>query len=158
MRKLLSRLLEESMLADDKIYLLTGDLGFGVITEIRDRMPDRVINVGSSEQLMLGAAVGMAHNNLIPICYSITPFLIFRPYEFIRNYLNHEQTAVKLLGMGRGKDYGHLGFSHWADDDVDALNVFDKIVKFRPCSDSELESVWQNFLYNNQPSYINVKR
>ena len=90
MRNLFGELLAGSMVADERIWVLTGDLGFGVLNKAREVAPARAYNVGAAEQLMLGAAVGLTHNNQIPICYSITPFVIFRPYEWLRNYLNHE--------------------------------------------------------------------
>jgi transketolase len=158
MRSKFGELLENSMINDSKIWLLTGDLGFGVLDRARKSIPERSHNVGAAEQLMLGAAVGLAHNNCIPICYSISPFVVFRPFEWIRNYLDHEQTPVKLVGAGRDRDYGHLGFSHWAEDDERALSIFSNIKIYKPKDEKELEAMWPEFLYNNQPCYLNIKR
>lgn len=158
MRHFFGELLSSSLIKDQNIHVLTGDLGFGVLDKSRNTAPDRVYNVGASEQLMLGAAVGLTHNSKIAICYSISPFVIFRPYEWIRNYLNHECAPVKLVGAGRNKDYGHLGFSHWAEDDSAALNIFSNIKIYKPESEQELEQIWEEFLYNNKPCYLNLKR
>lgn len=158
MRTIFSDLIANSIKNDSKIWLLTGDLGFGVLNKSREIAPDRFLNVGASEQLMLGTAVGLAHNKKIPLCYSITPFVIFRPFEYIRNYLDHEKTPVKLIGSGRNQDYGHLGFSHWACDDVVALSIFKNIKIYKPVDDNELISIWEEFLYNDQPSYLNILR
>ena len=103
-------LLINEMNKNEKIFLLTGDLGFGLFDDIRKKFPNRFINVGSCEQLMIGLAVGLSYEGWIPLCYSITPFLLYRPFEFIRNYLNHELANVKLVGGGRDKDYKNLGF------------------------------------------------
>ena len=81
----------------------------------------------SSEQLMIGLAVGMSMEKLLPVCYSITPFLLYRPFELIRNYINHENFNVKLVGGGRDQDYGYLGFSHWAEDDESIMSNFKNI-------------------------------
>jgi len=158
MRNLFGELLADSIKNDERIWLLTGDLGFGVLNQARAVAPERAYNVGAAEQLMLGAAVGLTHNNKIPICYSITPFVIFRPYEYLRNYLNHEHAPVKLVGAGRDKDYGHLGFSHWAIDDEAALSVFPHIKIFKPKDEAELSSMWQDYLYNDRPCYLNILR
>jgi transketolase len=158
MRNLFGELLAEYIAKDKKIWLLTGDLGFGVLNKTRQAAPDRSYNVGAAEQLMLGAAVGLAHNNKIPVCYSITPFVIFRPYEWLRNYLDHEQTPVKLAGAGRDKEYGHLGFSHWAVDDERALSVFPNIKIYKPASKQELVHIWEEYLYNDKPSYLNLSK
>ena len=158
MRNLFGQLMAETLANDENVYLLTGDLGFGVLNKSREVAPDRTFNVGAAEQLMLGAAVGLTHNGKIPVCYSITPFVIFRPYEWLRNYLNHEGAPVKLVGSGRDKDYGHLGFSHWAIDDEAALKAFPNIKIYKPNSEEELKSIWHEFIYSNEPCYLNIKR
>ena len=158
MRNLFGQLLADSMAKDDRLWTLTGDLGFGVLNKAREVAPNRAYNVGAAEQLMLGAAVGLTHNGKIPICYSITPFVIFRPYEWLRNYLNHEGAPVKLVGAGRDKDYGHLGFSHWAIDDEDALKAFPNIIIYKPKDKEELLDIWEEFLYNDKPCYLNISR
>lgn len=158
MRNFFGELLADSVKNDDRLWVLTGDLGFGVLNKTREVAPDRAYNVGAAEQLMLGAAVGLTHNGKIPICYSITPFVIFRPYEWLRNYLNHEGAPVKLVGAGRDKDYGHLGFSHWAVDDEDALRAFPNIQIYKPDNEAELSSMWQDYLYNDKPCYLNILR
>lgn len=158
MRHRLGQLITDTLIKNSRVWLLTGDLGFGVLNDARELVPERSYNMGASEQLMLGTAVGLAHNGCIPLCYSITPFVIFRPYEYLRNYLDHELTAVKLIGIGRNREYGHLGFSHWAEDDEAAINIFKNIVQFRPQNIQELEQMWPEFIGNNKPSYINVSR
>ena len=72
------------------IWLLTGDLGFGVLDKIKDDYPKRFLNMGVAEQNMIGVAAGMAKCGLTPIVYSITPFLIYRAYEFIRIDVNFD--------------------------------------------------------------------
>jgi len=158
MRKLFSELLYKSMEKNNDIWLLTGDLGFGVLNDCREKFPERSYNVGAAEQLMLGAAVGLAHNKKIPICYSISPFVIYRPYEFIRNYLNKENTPVKLIGAGRDKDYGNLGFSHWAIDDEESLDHFKNLIIYKPETEKDLIDKWEDFLYNDKPCYLNIRR
>ena len=116
----------------------------------------RFVNFLSSEQLMLGAACGMALEGKVPVVYSITPFLLYRPFEWIRNYLNNEKIPVKLVGGGRDKDYGYLGFSHWAEEDVKILSEFDNIKLYKP-STPEIK-IFKRMLYNNKPSYLNLKR
>lgn len=158
MRKLFVDLISKEMQKNNKIFLLTADLGFGLFDEIRKNHSNRFYNVGSSEQLMVGAAVGIAQSGFIPVCYSITPFLIARPYELLRNYLNHEKTPVKLVGSGRNRDYSHDGFTHWAEDDVSMLSAFLNIQIYSPITEQEIVEDFNDFLYNNHPAYLNLKR
>ena len=158
MRKAFSHLLHKKMAVEDDIVLLTGDLGYGLWDKIRLDYPKRFYNVGSSEQLMLGAASGLAMEGKIPFVYSITSFLLYRPFEFIRNYLNHELIPVKLIGGGRNRDYGKLGFTHWAEDDRKIMQCFEKIQLFHPEKEEELEGILDKLVRNNSPSYLNLVR
>lgn len=153
MRRLFADLLLAEIKNNPNIILITADLGYKMWDEIRDTFPKQFYNVGSAEQLMLGAGIGLALSNKIPILYSITPFLLYRPFEFIRNYVNHEKIPVKLIGSGRNKDYLHDGFSHWAEEDL--TQIFPNIKQYYP---NKIEEIFQEMLYNNLPCYVNLKR
>ena len=112
-RQRFKELFTEEMKQNEDIILLVGDVGYKVFDHLREEFPQRVINPGASEQLMLGMGVGLAMEGKIPVCYSITPFLLYRPFEFIRNYLHNESIPVKLVGSGRNEYYGVCGFSHY---------------------------------------------
>ena len=156
MRKEFATFLHKEMSYNSSIVILTGDLGYGLWDKIKIDYPDRFYNVMSSEQLMLGAAVGLAMEGFIPIVYSITPFAIYRPFELLRNYLHHENIPVKIVGGGRDKDYGYLSFSHWAEEDIKILSTLENIKLYKPKKATKL--VYQDFLYNHKPSYLNLKR
>ena len=74
MRKEFASFLHAEMALNEKLTLLTGDLGYGLWDKIKIDYPDRFYNVMSSEQLMIGAATGLATEGFIPVAYSITPF------------------------------------------------------------------------------------
>ncbi len=157
MRKTFTNLLYEEMKVNKDIYLLTGDLGFNLFEKIRDDFPDRFINVGVAEQVLIGAGIGLALKNKIGVCYSITPFL-YRGFEFIRNYANHENIPLKLVGGGIEKDYGNLGSSHHSDDIYDVMNIFPNIEQFYPKKEELNVEYVKNFLYNGKPSFIGLRR
>lgn len=158
MRKIFAkRLLEEMRTEKGKnIILITADMGYGLWDDVRKEFPDRFYNVGSAEQLMIGVAAGMAMEGKIPVCYSITPFLLYRPFEFIRNFMNHEKLPIKLIGGGRDKDYGYLGFTHWAEDDVDHMDPFGNIDICKPATVEALMGFIPLVLYENRPCYLNL--
>lgn len=158
MRRDLAKLLFDEMKSNPNIYLITGDLGYGLWDDIKDNYPDRFFNVGSSEMAMMGMAIGLAMDKKIPFVYSITPFAIYRPFEMIRNYINHENIPVKILGGGRDDEYGYLGFSHWASEDLAALNIFENLKLFKPYTQDELEKAFYLAINDNSPVYINLKK
>lgn len=146
------------MKKNEDIHLITGDLGYGLWDKIRDDFPTRFHNVGSSEMVMMGMGIGLAMEGKIPYVYSITPFAIYRPFEMIRNYLDHEGIPVNIIGGGRDKEYGYLGFSHWSHDDKRIMGVFDNIKSYHPETDEELADSFKYTLQKRTPIYINLKR
>lgn len=156
MRKVFASLLYDAMKKDSKIFLLTADLGFGILDHIRNDFPDRFMNVGSSEQLMIGTAVGLSEMGYIPVVYSITPFLLYRPFEMIRNYVNNENKNVKLVGSGRDRDYSHDGFTHWGEDDVNLMKNFKNIKLYKPNKLSN--TLFEEFMNTSNPAYLNLSR
>ena len=115
-------------------------------------------SVGAAEQLMLGVGIGMAQEGLIPVCYSMSSFVLYRPFEFIRNYLNYELTNVKLVGSGRDKDYEHDGISHWAHDDEAVLASVPQVKIYKPENIDELKQMFPEFINTPGPAYLNIKR
>ena len=158
MRKTFSKLIQNFIEKEPRAYFLTADLGFRFFDEILQKFPDRCVNVGAAEQLLVGAGIGLALDGKIPICYSITPFLLYRPFELIRNYLDYEKIPVKLIGSGRDKDYIHDGFSHWAEDDKDVMKLFKNIKTFHPDNPSELQDIFEDCMYDKSSCYLNLKR
>lgn len=158
MRKECISLLAKSMRDNLDIITLTADLGFGVLDPIKDNFSDRFFNVGAAEQLLIGAGVGLAESGKIPVCYSMSSFILYRPFEFLRNYVNAESIPVKLIGSGRDKDYSHDGLSHWAHDDEVVLKALPNIKIYKPVDINSLELIWDEFLYSKEPAYLNLLR
>lgn len=158
MRRLFADLMYQHMQKNKDIWVVTGDLGYKVWDLIRSDFPDRFINVGAAEQAMLGVAVGLALEGKIPVAYSITTFLLYRPFETIRNYIDYEQIPVKLVGAGRDKDYSHDGISHWSEEDRQVMKIFKNVHSFWPEENGELTDLVQKMLIDKKPYYINLKR
>jgi len=150
--------LYQQMKKNKNIWLVTGDLGYKMFDSIKDDFSDRFLNAGSSEQAMMGIAVGLALKGKIPFVYSITPFLLYRSFETIRNYINHENIPVKLIGGGRDKDYSHDGFSHWAEEDRQVMKIFDNIESRWPKTKEEIPTLVEKMIRIKKSYYINLKR
>jgi transketolase len=158
MRKLFANLLLEETKINSNIVVLTGDLGYKMWDEYKEQLPGNFYNMGSAEQLMIGTAIGLSYTGKIPICYSITPFLLYRPFELIRNYVNYEQVPIKLIGSGRNKEYEHDGISHWAEDDENIMNNFTNIITWKPNTLEELVKGFKEFLHSEKPYYLNLSK
>ncbi len=143
---------------DKNIWLLVGDLGYKVFDKQFKDFPERTINVGASEQAMLDIAVGLALEGKTAICYSITPFLLYRAFETIRTYIDHEKIPVKLIGSGQNKDYAHDGYSHDASDVDNFMSQFKNIKSYYPQKKEDLPDLVKVMLKNKIPYFINLKR
>lgn len=118
MRAAFIRSLGDLAAADDRIVLLTGDLGFRVVEPFVERFPKRFFNLGVAEQNMVGVATGLAEDGFVPFVYSIVNFVALRPYEFIRNGPVAHNLAVRIVGVGGGFEYGSAGPTHHGLEDV----------------------------------------
>ena len=152
MRKLFRDELLKEMKTNKDIYLLLGGVGYGYFT------PDnkRIIDCEASEQAMVDMAVGLAIEGKIPFVYAITPHL-YRAFEGIRIYLNHHKIPVKLIGIGRGEDYGNLGFTHWATDDKEIFAPFTEIVQIWP-EEKDIKKLVKQMIEHKRPYYVNLSR
>ena len=117
MRRKFGKLIDQLAKKDKKIVLLVGDIGYGVFNDFRKNHKDRFFNMGICEQSIIGTAAGMALEGLKPWVYTITPFLIERPFEQIKLDINQQKVNVKLVGFA---DYPTLGPTH---QEVDAKKL-----------------------------------
>lgn len=159
MRKEFAQYLYQLMKDNPNIWLVTGDLGYGLFDKIKEDFPDRFLNTGAAEQAMMDISVGLAMEGKIPFVYSITPFLLYRPFETLRTYINHEKIPVIMIGSGRDGDYAHDGFSHYAGDDHEFLKPLTNIQSYWPESIEEMKQRVDSALINrDSATYINLKR
>lgn len=158
MRRCFADILHAKMAGNKNIWVVTGDLGYKMWDQIRTDYGDRFINVGAAEQAMLGVGIGLALKGKIPFVYSITPFLLYRTFESIRNYVNHEKIPLKLVASGRDRDYAHDGFSHWAEEDKKVMAIFSNIRANWPETNEELPALIEEMIQQDVPYYVNLKK
>jgi transketolase len=123
MRKAFVEALVQIAGKDKRVVLLTGDLGFMVLEPFMKAFPERFLNAGVAEQNMVGLATGLAESGYIPFVYSIVPFSVLRPFEFIRNGPIFHRLPVRIVGIGAGFDYGHNGFTHYGLEDIGVMRM-----------------------------------
>src|SRR3990167_6133602 len=158
MRKEFAKELHKQMEQNNRIFFLTGDLGYGIFDDIMKDFPNRAYNCGASEKAMSDIAVGLALENKIPFVYSITTFLLYRGFETIRTYINHEKLNVKLVASGRDKDYAHDGISHWSEDAKDILNTLPNIHQYWPNEETNLERLVKIMIKCKSPDFVSLRR
>ena len=158
MRDAFVKALLAEMEQDDRIVLVTGDLGFGVLRPLWDRFPERIINAGIAEQGMISMAAGLAMTGRTVVVYSIGNFPTLRPLEQIRNDCAYHGADVKIVCVGGGFVYGSLGMSHHATEDMSIMRAIPGIVCFAPGDPAETEWVTREMLRRQGTCYLRLGR
>ncbi len=118
--------------SDPRVFLITGDLGFGVLTNYAAERPRQYLNVGVAEQNLTGVATGLALEGRIVFTYSIANFPTLRCLEQIRNDAAYHGANVKVVAIGGGFSYGQLGMSHHATEDLAILRAIPEMTVLSP--------------------------
>jgi Transketolase, C-terminal subunit len=141
MRNTFAKTFYEAAKTDDKLCVLVADISpAGSIAQFRDEFPDRFINTGIAEQIMIGMAAGMAMRGMKPFAYTIAPFALFRPYEFVRDDLCYQNQPVTVVGIGGGVTYSTLGATHQALEDVALASTLPNMQVIAPCDPEEVRA------------------
>jgi transketolase len=143
---------------DERIMLLTGDLGFMVLEEFQQRFPERFINCGVGEQNMVGVATGLAEAGFVPFVYSIATFSTLRPYEFIRNGPALHRLPVRIVGVGGGFDYGHNGVTHFALEDYAVMRTQPSITTVAPADAAQARAAVRQTANLPGPVYFRISK
>ncbi len=113
-----------AMLDDDpRLAVVLAEIGVSGLARAMRRHPERVINVGIREQLMISVAGGLALSGLRPIAHSYTPFLVERPFEQVKLDLAHQGVGAILVSVGASYDWPEGGRTHQAPEDVALLST-----------------------------------
>jgi len=162
MRKQFIQTLSHLAENDPKVILIVGDVGFRFIEEYREKFPNQFINVGVLEQTMMGIAVGMARMGWKPYVYTMRNFVVFRPYEQLRNDIAFGNANVKLFGVSGSEAYKFLGYSHNVirgqngedDEDVAMIKRLPNIQVFQPQTEDEVLKMIEEDSQRLGPSYF----
>ena len=139
---------------NDDIFVIVADIGYRVFDDFRDKYPDRFINMGICEQSIISVASGMALEGLQPWVYTITPFLIERPFEQIKLDINQQNVNVNLVGFA---DYPSLGPTHSELNARKLMNLFNNIESYFPADGDETEKMVLQAYERKGPSFISLK-
>jgi transketolase len=124
---------------DPRVAVVLADISVDYFQPARRRHPDRVINVGIREQLLVSVAGGLALEGLRPIVHTIAPFLVERPYEQLKLDLGHQGVGAVLVSGGASYDYSTAGRTHHSPGDVAALDALTGWTVHVPGHPAELE-------------------
>lgn len=156
MRPTFIRTLIELAGEDERINLVVGDLGFGVVEPFVEKFPNRYLNPGVAEQNMTGIAAGMAMCGKVVFTYSIANFPTLRCVEQIRNDVCYHKTDVKVVSVGGGLGYGALGISHHATEDIAMMRALPGMAVVAPGDPFEAEQATRAVVAQSGPCYLRL--
>lgn len=143
---------------DERIHLVVGDLGFGVVDLFAQRFPKQYLNVGVAEQNMTGVATGLALCGKIVFTYSIGNFPSLRCVEHIRNDVCYHNADVKIVSVGGGLGYGALGITHHNTEDMAILRALPRMTVVCPGDPLEAELATRAVASQPGPCYLRLGR
>ncbi len=154
MRRRFGKILSELARKDKKIILIVGDIGYGIFDQFRKEHPNRFFNLGICEQSIIGVAAGAALQGLKPWVYTITPFLIERPFEQIKLDIDQQKANVNLVGFA---DYPSLGPTHAELNGKKLMQLMKNIKSFYPKNGSETEVLIKKTHKIIGPTFLSLK-
>jgi transketolase len=156
MRNAFAAEITELAVTDDRVVLLSGDIGNRLFDTFRDRCPGRYFNCGVAEANMISVAAGMAMNGLRPIAYTITPFITTRCLEQIRVDICYHDVPVTIVGVGAGLSYASLGPTHHSCEDIALLRALPNMAVVCPGDAVEVRLAIRAGLQRTSGMYVRL--
>ncbi|XIE80958.1 transketolase family protein [Streptomyces sp. SBR177] len=147
-----TRLLDE----DPRLALVLAEIsrdGFGPALA---RHPERAINVGIREQLLIGVGGGIALTGLRPIMHTFASFLVERPFEQLKLDFGHQGTHGVLVSAGGSYDWPAGGFTHMAPGDVALMDTLDGWSVHVPGHPDEAEDLLRRAAASEESVYVRL--
>lgn len=141
-----------------RVFIITGDLGFGVLTRLAAERPNQYLNAGVAEGNMTGLATGLALEGRIVFTYSIGNFPTLRCLEQVRNDAAYHEANVKIVAIGGGFSYGALGVSHHATEDLAILRAIPGITVVAPGCLWEVEEATEALADTQGTCYLRLDK
>jgi transketolase len=156
MRNAFAKKITELAKKDERIVLLSGDIGNRLFDDFKASCPTRFYNCGVAEANMMGVAAGLAMSGLRPVCYTITPFLTYRCMEQIRVDVCYHHVPVVIVGTGSGLSYASLGATHHSCEEMGMLRLLPGLSVVAPADEVEVRGSLEAALASDDPCYIRI--
>ena len=148
----------ENAKRDPNLFFITGDLGYGVVDNFQRELPRQFLNVGVTEQSMIGIAAGIASTGKRVFVYSIGNFPTLRCLEQIRNDVCLMNQSVVIVSVGAGYAYGSQGYTHHAIEDIAVMRALPNMKIYVPCDSNESSALTSFLSKTTGPAYLRLSK
>ena len=156
MRNTFAKVITELAEIDQKIVLLSGDIGNRMFDDFKKVASKRFINCGIAEANMMSVASGLALTGMKPFIYTIAPFTTSRCLEQIKIGAAYHDTHITIIGTGSGLSYAELGPTHHSLEDMSIVGSIPNMRVLAPCDSIELANQLKEIVNLQGPSYIRI--
>ena len=158
MRKTCLDMIYELAKQDPRVVFIGSDLGAGVMSNFKEKFPDRFFMEGVSEANIIGISAGLALDGFIPYVNTIATFLTRRCLEQVTMDLCLHNLPVRLIGNGGGLVYAPLGPTHISIDDIALMRTIPNMNIVSPADAKEMERFMLQSVTWPSPIYIRLGR
>lgn len=144
---------------DPRIVAVVNDsVGSSKLNAFQKKFPDRLINVGIAEQLMVGVGAGLANGGKVPFVSAASCFLTGRSLEQVKADVAYANFNVKLVGQSSGVAYGELGATHHSIEDFAWLRPLTNLTVIAPADAWETAEAVKWAAAHEGPVYLRLSR
>ena len=141
---------------DERVVVLSADIGNRLFDKLKSEFPSRFYNTGVAEANNISMAAGLAASGFRPVCYTITPFITYRCYEQIKIDICYNEMPVIIVGTGSGLSYAALGATHHSCEDIAVMRVLPKMHIAAPADALEVKACLRAAINLGKPAYIRI--
>ncbi len=144
---------------DENILVLDADVAKSTRTIwVKEQFPNKFLDVGISEQDLIGISAGLASEGIVPFASTYGVFLSGRGFDQIRTTVCYDDLNVKLVGAHAGISVGPDGATHQALEDMALMSVLPNMTLIAPCDSNEAYSATMAMFKHKGPCYIRFGR
>ncbi|PSL35555.1 transketolase family protein [Chitinophaga ginsengisoli] len=148
-------LLLQTALSDERYIVMTAE-NRALVRSMPQKLGNRFIDTGITEQTMIGMAAGLALRGRIPVVHALAPFLTMRAFEFIRTDVGIAHLPVKLSGFIPGFLSDGNGPTHQAIEDVSIMRTIPGMEVYCPADEDDLLRMMPFVWQSPEPAYVRI--
>ena len=156
MRAQFVKTVEALLAADERLFVLLGDIGVWGFRNAFNLFAGRVYNIGILEQSTVSLASGLAMEGFIPVVHTIAPFLVERSIEQIKDDFCYQGLGGNFVSVGASYDYAALGCTHHCPADVGILKNLPGMEIILPGTSGEFDLLFRAAYADHNPTYFRL--